>query len=708
MVCIAVMKKNSKHMFFIICIILQVLQCHSNDVMNLDLRTGAISGSSPYLTILSGPTTGKDSTTCDSQALVRIDFRGTNKPVHFTLQYGADPIGWTFVVSDCPHDYGFGGNLNYSSNCASTQVINGQLRVYSNRLPGYIKETIDGNSLIKVMDKVVENGANLDVKVGDGFLSWNNTYKIRNSYLYTLDGQWTTYGPVEKYLYVGLNRVPYENFRSGSGLCSAQIKMERGTVDACSQGNKPCGNNAVCVRGLTNLYECVCQDGYKEIAGNCNDIDECLQDNGGCAQLCTNTPGSYECSCNTRGYRLHANKHQCIDENVIDSISRKIGLRIQVKQCRTNAKIVSSFRRDLRVLISKDICSAPCEIHAVTLKCRSRKKKDILHTSLEIRMNPNVIFSRAWCNSSCIKCEAETKLQRIISNLKRLVNSDMFVLSFDGQKYALDRKNLKGIKPKGRCKRTPRRSGSCRRGSYYDVVSHQCLKCPRGTYQNQDSEKFCYRCPGNKTTLEPGSKSKAKCTETNCGWSLKNAVSGFIHTPNFPDPYPPGITCDWQMDTLENHTTFFLIPRLSLPRTTWPCSDYLVIRENSSALSVHSYLTCESSPDPIVIVARTKKLYIKFHSSSLQNANGFKMRFATYKDLVSDLVEDIIQDGNMYNKKSHRDLLQNEDTTADLFAVLGNPVSFPSYYNDEYLSKLPSSFIKFISNKVSKYFFNRK
>ncbi len=27
-------------------------------------------------------------------------------------------------------------------------------------------------------------------------------------------------------------------------------------------------------------------------------------------------------------------------------------------------------------------------------------------------------------------------------------------------------------------------------------------------------------------------------------------------------------------------------------------------------------------------------------------------------DLVRDLVEDIIQDGNMYNKKSHRELLQ--------------------------------------------------
>ena len=28
------------------------------------------------------------------------------------------------------------------------------------------------------------------------------------------------------------------------------------------------------------------------------DIDECATGNGGCDQTCTNTPGSYQCSCN--------------------------------------------------------------------------------------------------------------------------------------------------------------------------------------------------------------------------------------------------------------------------------------------------------------------------------------------------------------------------------------------------------------------------
>ena len=32
--------------------------------------------------------------------------------------------------------------------------------------------------------------------------------------------------------------------------------------------------------------------------------------NGGCAQLCTNTPGSYQCNCNN-GYTLNLDGHNC-------------------------------------------------------------------------------------------------------------------------------------------------------------------------------------------------------------------------------------------------------------------------------------------------------------------------------------------------------------------------------------------------------------
>ena len=43
------------------------------------------------------------------------------------------------------------------------------------------------------------------------------------------------------------------------------------------------------------------------------DIDECAEDRDGCTQTCTNTVGSYTCSC-LSGYRLESDKHTCVGE----------------------------------------------------------------------------------------------------------------------------------------------------------------------------------------------------------------------------------------------------------------------------------------------------------------------------------------------------------------------------------------------------------
>ena len=40
------------------------------------------------------------------------------------------------------------------------------------------------------------------------------------------------------------------------------------------------------------------------------DINECANNNGGCAQTCTNTAGSYQCSCGT-GFTLNSDEHAC-------------------------------------------------------------------------------------------------------------------------------------------------------------------------------------------------------------------------------------------------------------------------------------------------------------------------------------------------------------------------------------------------------------
>ena len=42
----------------------------------------------------------------------------------------------------------------------------------------------------------------------------------------------------------------------------------------------------------------------------CSDINECRTDNGGCIQICSNTIGSYQCSC-LNGYELANDGHTC-------------------------------------------------------------------------------------------------------------------------------------------------------------------------------------------------------------------------------------------------------------------------------------------------------------------------------------------------------------------------------------------------------------
>ena len=107
-------------------------------------------------------------------------------------------------------------------------------------------------------------------------------------------------------------------------------------IDECSS------NNGGCAQVCTNTpgsYTCGCNPGY-ELDGDgfsCNgnvdksklisrlvlifkfsDIDECSSNNGGCAQVCTNTPGSYTCGCNP-GYELDGDGFSCNGKTLLQA-----------------------------------------------------------------------------------------------------------------------------------------------------------------------------------------------------------------------------------------------------------------------------------------------------------------------------------------------------------------------------------------------------
>ena len=50
-----------------------------------------------------------------------------------------------------------------------------------------------------------------------------------------------------------------------------------------------------------------------------SDINECSYSRGGCAQLCNNFPGGYNCSC-LQGYALQSDKKSCQGTCVCNSV----------------------------------------------------------------------------------------------------------------------------------------------------------------------------------------------------------------------------------------------------------------------------------------------------------------------------------------------------------------------------------------------------
>lgn len=80
-------------------------------------------------------------------------------------------------------------------------------------------------------------------------------------------------------------------------------------INECTEGTHHC--DQTCTNSIGS-YSCSCGSSYR-LATNglsCTDIDECAEGTNGCAQNCTNTVGNYTCSCGY-GYRLASDGQTC-------------------------------------------------------------------------------------------------------------------------------------------------------------------------------------------------------------------------------------------------------------------------------------------------------------------------------------------------------------------------------------------------------------
>ena len=53
-------------------------------------------------------------------------------------------------------------------------------------------------------------------------------------------------------------------------------------------------------------------DDSLNLASSSSDINECMEGDNPCPDICINTVGSYTCDCNRRGYRLAEDSSGCL------------------------------------------------------------------------------------------------------------------------------------------------------------------------------------------------------------------------------------------------------------------------------------------------------------------------------------------------------------------------------------------------------------
>ena len=78
-----------------------------------------------------------------------------------------------------------------------------------------------------------------------------------------------------------------------------------------------------------------------------SDVNECQASNGGCEQVCNNTDGSFECSCNL-GYSLSSDRTSCIGKQyfMYNNNNNIVAITVWINKCNNNNnKRVSKFNK---------------------------------------------------------------------------------------------------------------------------------------------------------------------------------------------------------------------------------------------------------------------------------------------------------------------------------------------------------------------------
>ncbi len=131
--------------------------------------------------------------------------------------------------------------------------------------------------------------------------------------------------------------------------CCVKLYLSYTDIDECANSNGGCNQN--CTNTIGSFY-CSCGEGYRlgNLGFTCDgqfvaivriptcycvtnyltDIDECEEESDDCPQICSNTIGSYTCGCNL-GYQLATDQRSCSGECLFLVKRRQLVIKVLIQ-----------------------------------------------------------------------------------------------------------------------------------------------------------------------------------------------------------------------------------------------------------------------------------------------------------------------------------------------------------------------------------------
>uniref|UniRef100_A0A2C9JEB6 Uncharacterized protein n=1 Tax=Biomphalaria glabrata TaxID=6526 RepID=A0A2C9JEB6_BIOGL len=140
-------------------------------------------------------------------------------------------------------------------------------------------------------------------------------------------------------------------------------------VNECVVTPDICPRDQICTN-TNGSYTCTCPAGFQLVNGICTNIDECASViTNNCSQLCTDNPGSYSCSCQN-GYTLLPN-NTCESRTLVELMFAEKSALMHIKVvCSLKQSIANVFSDINECVADIDGCEQDCEDVEGSYNCK--------------------------------------------------------------------------------------------------------------------------------------------------------------------------------------------------------------------------------------------------------------------------------------------------------------------------------------------------